>query len=258
VTPSETHELVARFVAARRDRRVAVLEGYHAVKHALRFGATLEEAVVLTGTPSTELPAELTAAGTHVRSVEEELFDRLLPARPPLPLIALAPRRIVAPDVVVGTGGQPGRAGGSGRGPVVVLEDPTHHGNVGAAVRVAAAAGARGLLVVGQLDPWHPSAIRGGAGLQYALSVTGSASVPASPRPLVAFDPDGTDLREVTAPEDALIVFGSERRGLSDEVRARADVLVRIPMRERVSSLNLATSVAVALYAFAGPNVAPT
>ncbi len=33
--------LVEQFAAARRDRELAVLEGFHALKHALRFGAEI-------------------------------------------------------------------------------------------------------------------------------------------------------------------------------------------------------------------------
>ena len=49
-------------------------------------------------------------------------------------------------------------------------------------------------------------------------------------------------------PADAVLAFGSERHGLSDELLARADIRARLPMRAGVSSLNLATAVAAALY----------
>ena len=69
----------------------------------------------------------------------------------------------------------------------------------------------------------------------------------------VAFDLlhlDGEDLRGVDIPSGAVLAFGSERHGLSDAVRARAARVIAIPIRDRVSSYNLATSVAVALYAW--------
>src|SRR6185312_5917713 len=58
-----------------------------------------------------------------------------------------------------------------GGGPVVLLEDPRDRGNVGAVVRVAAAAGAAGVVTTGMHDPWDPSALRGSAGLHFALPV---------------------------------------------------------------------------------------
>ncbi len=47
----------------------------------------------------------------------------------------------------------------------------------------------------------------------------------------------------------AVLAFGTERDGLSPELAARAEALLRIPMREGVSSLNLATAVAAVLFA---------
>jgi len=44
-------------------------------------------------------------------------------------------------------------------------------GNVGACVRVAAAAGAAAVLTTGENDPWFPDAVRGAAGLHFALPV---------------------------------------------------------------------------------------
>jgi TrmH family RNA methyltransferase len=48
-----------------------------------------------------------------------------------------------------------------------------------------------------------------------------------------------------------VLAFGTEREGLSDALKARADAVVALPMRPGVSSLNLATSVSAALYALA-------
>ena len=61
------------------------------------------------------------------------------------------------------------------------------------------------------------------------------------------FGADVTDIR--AADPDAVLAFGSERHGLGAGLLGRADVRVGIPMRPGVSSLNLATAVAVVLYA---------
>ena len=45
-----------------------------------------------------------------------------------------------------------------------------------------------------------------------------------------------------------LFLFGTERDGLSKEALALAEKVVKIPMKKGVSSLNLATSVAVTIY----------
>lgn len=234
---SRSHDLVQRVVAARRDPASAVLEGAHALKHAVRFGADVTDVVVLDTVPDGALPPEAaTVAEVSVR-VPADVFDRVVPARPPVPVVAVARRPTVTAGEVLAA---PGR--------VVLLERPTHAGNVGAAVRVAAAAGAGGLVTVGGVDPWSAAAIRGGAGLQFALPVARARPPVGVARPLVAFDPGGPDLRDVGLPAHAVLAFGTERHGLSDALRAAADLTVAIPMRPGVSSLNLATAVAVALY----------
>jgi TrmH family RNA methyltransferase len=132
----------------------------------------------------------------------------------------------------------------------VALVAPRHAGNLGATVRVAAAAGAAGVLAIGGRDPWEPEAIRGAAGLQYAIPVARLDALPATDRPLVAVDPGGRPLAAGGLPPRALLAFGTERHGLGEPFLARADERVAIPMREGVSSLNLATAVAVVLYAW--------
>ena len=132
--------------------------------------------------------------------------------------------------------------------PVVLLEQPKNMGNIGACIRVAAAADAAAVLTTGENDPWYPDAVRGAAGLHFALPVAAVEALPASDRPLLAIDPEGEELRPGRLPARAVLAFGTERHGISGELLERADARVAIPMREGVSSLNLATSVAVALY----------
>jgi TrmH family RNA methyltransferase len=132
---------------------------------------------------------------------------------------------------------------------VVLLEQPKNMGNIGACIRVSAAAGAAAVLTSGENDPWFPDAVRGAAGLHFALPVTAVEELPQCDRPLLAIDPEGEELHPGRLPARAVLAFGTERHGISDELLERADARIAIPMREGVSSLNLATSVAVVLYA---------
>jgi tRNA G18 (ribose-2'-O)-methylase SpoU len=63
-------------------------------------------------------------------------------------------------------------------------------------------------------------------------------------------DPEGEPLEPTNLPPRAVLVFGTERYGLSEELSRRADAMLSIPMRPGVSSLNLATSVAAVLFAW--------
>jgi RNA methyltransferase, TrmH family len=227
--------------SARRDPARVRLEGVHALKHALRFGAEVEVVTTPDAAAMRHLLAELAPdVELPVEPVElDPTTWRTLTGRDlPSPALSVARRPVWTPAEVLAA---PGR--------VVVLEAPRHLGNVGAAIRVAAAADAGGVLVVGDADPWHPTAVRGAAGLQFAVRVARADQLPATSRPVVALDPDGIPLAPRVVAADAVVLFGTERGGLSPSLRARATELVGIPMRPGVSSLNLATAVAVALYA---------
>jgi RNA methyltransferase, TrmH family len=241
--------LIPRFGRARRDPSLAVLEGFHAVKHALRFGARIVELVCSDPAELDRLAALLapglaTTLRDLARPVAPEIFEQLAPLTPATGVIGLAER----PSVDV-----PLMLADERRSPVVLLEDPRDLGNMGACVRVAAAADIAGVLSTGSHDPWHPDALRGAAGLHYALPVSRLgelATLDSGDRPLLALDPDGEPLAPEELPGRAVLAFGTERYGLSAELTARADARIAIPMRTGVSSLNLATSVSAVLFAW--------
>ncbi len=238
------HELIARYRGARRCSRKVVLEGFHALKHALRFGAAVEHAVSPDPERIEELAADLAPdLQPRIRPllsvVPARLFRELAPHPPPTPLLAIARR----PETSLA------HFAAAGAAPAVLLDRPRHLGNLGATVRVAAAAEARGVLVFGGEDPWHPTAVRTAAGLHFALPVLRLRSLEELPGPILALDPEGARLDPARIPRGAVLAFGSERRGLSPEIRARAVERLALPMRPGVSSLNLATAVAAVLYA---------
>jgi TrmH family RNA methyltransferase len=247
------------FSEARRDPQLAVLEGLHALKHALRFGAEVlrvaitdpQEVQELIAGYAPDLPGLLRCTP---ELVAPEVFAALSPNSPATGVITIARR----PTVDVGALLADPRPL-----PVVLLEQPRDLGNIGACVRVAAAADVAGVLTTGTHDPWNPAALRGSAGLHYALPVAHVTDIehlvsaaqptedqPTHGRPLIALDGEGETLSLKELPPRALLAFGSERQGLSAELLARADARVSLPMRVGVSSLNLATSVAALLYAW--------
>ena len=89
--------------------------------------------------------------------------------------------------------------------------------------------------------------MRGAAGLQFALPVM-SCWLEDVQGPVYALHAAGR--RMGVLPDDAVLAVGSEREGLSTKVLARADEVISLPMEEGVSSLNLATAVSAALYAW--------
>jgi TrmH family RNA methyltransferase len=240
----DTASIVRRFHEARRDGELVVLQGFHALKHALRFGAQVELVACADSRELGQLAQDLAPELSHEMQrlavlLPAEAFKRLGPYVPHTGVVSIARRAVSDPLALLA---------GESAAPIVLLEDPRHFGNLGAVVRVAAAVEAAGVLTTGRQDPWDPVAVRGSAGLHFALPVARVERLGETDRPLLAFDPDGEELRPGLVPARALLAFGTERAGLSDELLGRADTHLRLPMREGVSSLNLATSVAAVLY----------
>ena len=131
--------------------------------------------------------------------------------------------------------------------PLIVLEDPKNLGNLGACIRTSAALGASGVIVLGDADPWNPRVIQAASGTQFALPVGRVLSLPAFKGELIVCDPKGDDVSLLDLPADSIFFFGTERDGVSSLVDMHTAKKVSIPMKEGVSSLNLAVSVGAVL-----------
>jgi RNA methyltransferase, TrmH family len=233
------------FARAREHPGVVVLDGLHPLKHARRFGASLMRVVVhdldRTLGLAEHLAPDVLDVIKSAEVVSPATFSRLAPRPNATGVMTLARRPAIDMGNVLL----------AATGPVVLLEDPRDHGNIGACIRVAAAAEAAALLTTGDHDPWAPAALAGSAGLHFALPV---ARIPTpldlAGRKVIALDPDGRDLEAADLSDRSVLVFGNERRGLSDAMLERADTRLRLPMRSGVSSINLAASVSAVLYAW--------
>ncbi|MET9910899.1 TrmH family RNA methyltransferase [Streptomyces sp. NPDC006476] len=223
-----------------------LLDGFHALKHAVRFGAEIPVAVAVDRAAALALAEELAPDVTDplaalLTEVPEPTYRGLVerPHATAVAALAVRPPRAAHLETLAR---RPRTA------PVVVLDNPRNLGNAGAVIRLAAGFGATGVVTTGTLDPWHPTVVRGGAGLHFATAVERLTVEELPEGPLFALDPEGDDIRGTKLPDDAVLAFGSERSGLSAALRARADHLLSLPMRPQVSSYNLATSVAMTLY----------
>ncbi|MCL3860090.1 RNA methyltransferase [Actinotalea sp. K2] len=156
---------------------------------------------------------------------------------------------------------------------VAILAHVRDPGNAGAVIRAADAAGADAvLLTVESVDVHNPKVVRSTAGSLFHLPVVTGLSLPgaldavrSAGLAVLAADgtgehdlddlldragtdgsgaPDGPDLSRPTA-----WVFGNEAWGLTAPHRSLADAVVRVPIRGRAESLNLATAATVCLYA---------
>ncbi|MCW2494936.1 MAG: hypothetical protein JWQ77_860 [Jatrophihabitans sp.] len=142
---------------------------------------------------------------------------------------------------------------------LVLLVEPNEPGNLGAIIRTADAAGADAVLLDGGSDPYNGKAVRASAGSLFHLPVlacpTADVLAVEGLSTLATTSHGDVDLDQLI--DDGALagrtawIFGSEAHGLPDDVRGAATHQVRIPIRGRAESLNLAAAAAVCLYASA-------
>jgi TrmH family RNA methyltransferase len=143
----------------------------------------------------------------------------------------------------------------------VALASPQDPGNIGTILRTIDAVTASGLLLLdSSADPYHPSAVRASMGAVFWHPiVTASFEAFASWAMQKGYTIYGTSeaaqasyLSVETYQPPMILLMGSEREGLTKEQEAACDWMVSLPMRGRVTSLNLAVATGVMLYAMLG------
>lgn len=145
---------------------------------------------------------------------------------------------------------------------VVVGVDTSDPGNAGTIIRIADAMGADGVIFAGEtVDPENGKVVRSSAGSIFHLPVVRDRDVTSVIESLkgegiqlLATAADGAvnieEADELLAGSTAWLL-GNEAHGLSSEVAGQADFQVRIPIRGRAESLNLAAATSICLYASA-------
>lgn len=137
-----------------------------------------------------------------------------------------------------------------------LLQDPQ---NVGTLLRTAEAVGVHGV-VLGQRRAAGvtPAVVHTSSGATEWLAIARVSNVSQAIRVLSAAGvwvvglegvPEATPLDQVAWPQSVALVVGSEGEGLRRLTRERCDLLVRIPMRGHITSLNAAVAGSIALYA---------
>lgn len=227
---------------------LAILEGPHLVEEALRDGVPLTSVVAtrdfLDSSAGGRLTALLPRPPLEIKPV---LLGELCDADAPRGLLAVArlPRGGAAtlPRVANGI--------------YLYLEGAQDPGNLGAAIRsLEAAGGLAAALSPGAASPNHARALRGSAGslLRIPVAVHVEADelathlAPVRPRWLALVPRGGIDPAAADLSGTLVLTVGAEGPGLSEELAARADVRLSIPLAGAVESLNLAVATALVLF----------
>jgi len=253
LTERSARVAAARKLTRRSGRDAAGLflaEGRQAVVEALADADGVRE--VFATEAAARAHADLLAGtAVPVRLVTHKAAAGLSETVTPQGLVAVCALRDVPASTVTA---QPPRL-------AVALAELADPGNAGTVLRTADACGAGAVVFgAGSADPYGGKAVRASAGSLFHVDVVRGAPL----LPLIAAvrEAGGTVLAadgggEVALDEAArdgrlagpvLWLFGNEARGVPAELAAAADARVRIPMRGRAESLNLAAAAAICLY----------
>ena len=233
-----------------------IIEGRNAVTEALRAGTAIDKIYLLKGEGDSALGHIASAArerGIVVSHADRRKLDAMSRTHAHQGVIAVAAVREYASveDILAA-------AKAKGEAPLVVICDElTDPHNLGAVIRTAECAGAHGVVI--------PK--RRSAGLTAVVAKTSAGAVSYLPVARVAnlasllerLKKEGlwifgaaaeaaTPLYDADLKGPAAIVIGSEGSGMSLLVAERCDVLVSIPLRGKLNSLNASAAAAVLLY----------
>jgi len=228
---------------------MALLSGIHPVAEALRAGNPIERVVIAQGAGGPRLQEIIDLArrsGVPVRFEARAAIDKLANTSAHQGVIALGAARKYADLESV-----------AGSELLVVLDGVEDPHNLGAIVRTAHAAGAGAIIIperraVGITDVVAKAA----AGALEHHPIVRVTNINRTLEELkrqgmwiYGLDERGTEnYDKVDYAQRSVLVLGGEGGGLHEQVRKNCDVLVRIPMAGKISSLNVSVATGVVLF----------
>ncbi len=230
--------------SGRLEQQRLLLEGTHLLEEALRLGRVPD--LLLATAPWAARHAQLLEAlppATACREVSEDVLAAVATTRTPDGVVATLPWSLPSPPLPPGAGGF-----------TLLLDNVQDPGNLGTLLRTALAAGVDQLWLREGADPWQPKVLRASSGASLAL-VIGRLSREALTARLQAARNAGTCLVATVVRggepywchdwrRPTLMMLGNEGSGLSPELLAEADQLLRLPHSPAMESLNVAIAAA--------------
>jgi TrmH family RNA methyltransferase len=224
-----------------------LVEGIRIVAEAVQTGADVEYLVVAPELLISEFAQQLVRdAAVPQLQVSSQVFARLSSKDGPQGLAAVIKQHWESLNQLVPQAGELW----------VALDAPQDPGNLGTIMRTADAVGAAGLILIGNsADPFDPGAVRASMGSLFALRLvqtdissflrwTAQTQIPVVGTAGAA----AVHYRQVDYHLPLVLLSGSERQGLPEQLMNACQHLVSIPMVGRCDSLNLAVATSIVLY----------
>ncbi len=250
-SPHNQHVKLFRSLAAAKGRRehgLFAIEGVHLVEEMIAAGVRAKVGYVCPEllkeqTPARRLKKHADTMVAVAAPVFREMSDTVTPQG--IAAAVALPRHSL-------------EALPASPGVALAVHEVRDPGNMGTMIRTADAAGALGVLAVGDcVDLYAPKVVRAAAGAMFHLplvAVSEAALLAWSHETGVALVAtvvgDGTPLPAAELPERCAILIGSEAHGLPEALLTACQVRVTIPMPGRAESLNAAIAAGVLLYEY--------
>jgi 23S rRNA (guanosine2251-2'-O)-methyltransferase len=228
---------------------MAVLSGIHPITEALRAGRPLERLLVAQGAGGPRLQAIIDLArqaGVPVRFEPRSALDRLAGTSAHQGVVALGAAKKYVELEAVGPAGI-----------LVVLDGVEDPHNLGAVIRTAHAAGASGVVIPERRAANVTDVVaKAAAGALEYLPVVRVTNINRTLEELkergywiYGLDERGSeDYDRIQYSAPTALVLGAEGKGLHEQVRKHCDVLVRIPLAGKISSLNVSVAAGIVLF----------
>ena len=243
-----------RALTSKKDREASgafLCEGLGFVEEALGRDwpvRTLVHAIALRGDRRVrEAAARTLSAGGQVLEVSEAVLAAITRRDNPQQVLGVFGQRWQRLDALRPSNGET----------LVALDRVRDPGNLGTIIRTADAAGASGVILIGECtDPFALEAVRATMGSLLATALVRCSEdeflgwQKGSGARVVATHLKGAvDYRTVDyAAKPVVLLMGNEQAGLTERLADAADVRVKIPQQGSAESLNLAVATAVMLY----------
>lgn len=248
----------------RTESGLFLVEGIHHVGEAISAGWQMESVLFAPDLLTSEFARSLVARlEVRPQPVSAQVMEALADKENPQGILAIVRQRKGTLDSFRLPAPEKGRA------QCVALVSPQDPGNVGTILRTMDAVGAQALFLLDSQDGsrssvelYHPTVIRSSMGTLFWKPVVQASFqefvewARREKYQLIGASAHGDVEYQTFVPQRPwVLVLGNEQKGLSDEQTRACDVTVLLPMRGRVSSLNLAVAAGVLLYRFAEQTV---
>lgn len=238
----------------RTEAGLFLVEGIHHVGEVIEAGWDLESVLYAPELLNSDFGRELVSSvGTKSQPVSAQVMESLADKENPQGIIAVVHQKTTRIGELEAVGKSKRQM------KCAALVSPQDPGNVGTILRTLDAVDADALFLLdGGVELYHPTVVRSSMGTLFWKTV-----VQASFDEFVAWARSGNyqligtsahgDVEYQTFIPDMswVLVLGNEQKGLSAVQTSACAVTVSLPMKGRVSSLNLAVAAGVLLYQFA-------